>query len=360
MPGRWKPRPFAAELEREGVRIAVLVAAILFMYGAGVALLLTYAPGHDGFVGTATLAYTLGLRHAFDADHIAAIDNTTRKLRHDHDRRPVGVGFFFSLGHSTVVLALTIVGALVTHAVPNISDSTGFIGASVSGVFLWVIGLLNLAVLLDILRVASRMRAGTYDERQLEGMLVPRGMLMRLGLDRFFRFVSRSWQMLPVGLLFGLGFETATEIALLALGAGAVVAGLPVTAMLCLPIMFAAGMSTVDTIDGIMMAHAYDWALRRPVRKVFYNLTITTLSVLVALLVGTVQLMHVAISVLHLKGPFWDWIAGLDFQVLGYAMAGMFAATWLISLTLWRVLHIEERWAPLAVAGTSAGAGDGL
>jgi high-affinity nickel-transport protein len=331
-------------LEREGVRIAVLAALILGMYALGLALLLTYAPGHEAFVGTATLAYTLGLRHAFDADHIAAIDNTTRKLRHDHHRRPVGVGFFFSLGHSTVVLALTIVGALVTHAVPNISDSTGFIGASVSGAFLWIVGLLNLAVLLDILRVASRMRAGTYDERELEQMLVPRGLLMRLGLDRFFRFVSRSWQMMPVGLLFGLGFETATEIALLALGAGAAVAGLPVTAMLALPIMFAAGMSTVDTLDGIMMAHAYDWALRRPVRKVFYNITITTLSVIVALLVGTVQLLHVAIALLGLRGGFWDWVAGLDFQVLGYAMAALFAVTWLTALLLWRVLRIEQRW----------------
>jgi len=339
-------------LEREGVRIAIIVALIAGMYAVGIALLLTYAPGHDGFVGTAMLAYTLGLRHAFDADHIAAIDNTTRKLRHDHHRRPVGVGFFFSLGHSTVVLVLTVVGALVTHAVPNIGDSTGFIGASVSGLFLWIVGLLNLAVLLDIARVASRMRAGAYDETGLEEMLGPRGLLMRLGLDRLFRFVTRSWQMLPVGLLFGLGFETATEIALLALGAGAAVAGLPVTAMLALPILFAAGMSTVDTIDGIMMAHAYDWALRRPVRKVFYNLTITSLSVIVALLVGTVQLLHVAIALLDLKGGFWRWIEGLDFQVLGYAMAVLFLATWLVSLLLWRVLRIEERW--------SAGVGHGV
>jgi high-affinity nickel-transport protein len=243
-------------LEREGVRIAILAAAIFAMYVAGIGLLLTFAPGHDGFVGTTTLAYTLGLRHAFDADHIAAIDNTTRKLRHSQQRRPVGVGFFFSLGHSTVVLALTIVGALVTHAAPNIGASTGFIGAGVSGLFLWIVGLLNLAVLLDIIKVALRIRAGTYDEGQLEYMLAPRGLLTRMGLDRLFRLVSRSWQMLPVGLLFGLGFETASEIALLALGAGAAVAGLPFTAVLCLPIMFAAGMSTMDTIDGVMMAHA--------------------------------------------------------------------------------------------------------
>jgi high-affinity nickel-transport protein len=349
-------------LEREGVRIAILAAAILSMYAVGIALLLTFAPGHEGFVGTATLAYTLGLRHAFDADHIAAIDNTTRKLRHSHEQRPLGVGFFFSLGHSAVVLALTVVGALVTHAVPSISGSTGFIGAGVSGVFLWVVGLLNLAVLMDILRVAARMRAGTYDEGQLEEMLVPRGLLMRLGLDRLFRFVSSSWQMLPVGLLFGLGFETATEIALLALGAGAAVAGLPFSATLCLPIMFAAGMSTVDTIDGVLMAHAYDWALRRPVRKVFYNLTITSLSVIVALLVGTVQLLHVAISLLNLQGGLWSWIAGLDFEVLGYAMAGLFLSTWLGSLLLWRMLRIEQRWTPGATvsAGASITGGAGV
>jgi nickel/cobalt transporter (NiCoT) family protein len=347
-------------LERESIRIAILAAAILAMYAVGIALLATFAPGHEGFAGTVMLAYTLGLRHGFDADHIAAIDNTTRKLRHSHERRPLGVGFFFSLGHSTVVLALTIVGALVTHAVPNVGDSTSFIGASVSGIFLWVVGLLNLAVLMDILRVAARMRAGTYDEDQLEHMLVPRGLLMRLGLNRLFRFVSRSWQMLPVGLLFGLGFETATEVALLALGAGAAVAGLPFAAMLCLPIMFAAGMSTIDTIDGVLMAHAYDWALRRPVRKIFYNITITTLSVIVALLVGTVQLLHVAISLLDLQGGLWSWIAGLDFQVLGYAMAGLFLSTWLVSLLLWRMLRIEQRWAPLTAAGAPTGVGDGM
>jgi high-affinity nickel-transport protein len=354
---RWR---WGSALEREGVRIAVLAAAIVAMYVVGIGLLLSFAAGHEGFVGTVMLAYTLGLRHAFDADHIAAIDNTTRKLRHDHDRRPMGVGFFFSVGHSTVVLALTLAGALVTHAVPDIGHSTGFVGAGVSGTFLWLVGLLNLAVLIDVLRVARQARNGNCEEEELERMLVPRGLLMRLGLDRVVRFVSHSWQMLPIGLLFGLGFETATEIALLALGAGAAVAGLPFQATLCLPIMFAAGMSTVDTIDGIMMAHAYDWALRRPVRKIFYNLTITSLSVIVALLVGTVQLMHVAISVLGLEGGFWSWVEGIDFQALGYAMAALFVATWVISLLLWRVLRIEQRWTPLPAAGEGMGGGDGV
>jgi high-affinity nickel-transport protein len=329
----------------ERVRLATMAAFIAALYAIGIGLTAIYAPHHAGLFGSATLAFTLGLRHAFDADHIAAIDNTTRQLR-QQGRRPVGVGFFFSLGHATVVLVLTFVVALVTHAVPDISDSTGFIGASVSGTFLWVIGILNLAALLDVIRVARQMRRGDVDEQQLEQMLVPRGLLTRLGLDRLMRLVARSWQMFPIGLLFGLGFDTATEVALLALGAGAAAAGLPLLAVLALPALFAAGMATMDTLDGVLMGHAYDWALRRPARKLLYNLTITSLSVTVALGVGTIQLANVAIQALDLKGGLWDTIANLDFQVIGYIMAGLFVTTWLIALLLWRALDLEARLTP--------------
>jgi high-affinity nickel-transport protein len=335
----------ARALGSERGRIALLGAFIVGLYVVGVGLLVLYAPSHPALVGTAVLAYTLGLRHAFDADHIAAIDNTTRQLR-QQGHRSVGVGFFFSLGHSSVVLILTVVGALITHAVPDLGGSTRFIGSSVSGVFLWTVGILNLLVLLDVLRAAWRMRRGGAEENELEQMLAPRGLLMRLGLGRVMRFVSRSAHMYPVGLLFGLGFETATEVALIALGAGAAASGLPLLAVLALPLLFTAGMSTLDTLDGIVMMHAYDWALRRPARKVFYNLTITSLSVAVALTVGTVQLLNAAIDALHLRGGFWGLIAGLDFQVLGYVMAGLFVGTWFAALLLWRVLDLEQRWRP--------------
>jgi high-affinity nickel-transport protein len=338
-------------LGTERGRIIVLAAFIVALYVVAIGLLVVYGPAHWALLSTATLAYTLGLRHAFDADHIAAIDNTTRQLRH-RGHRSVGVGFFFSLGHSSVVVALTLVAALVSHAVPDLGGSTRFVGSGVSGGFLWIIGMLNLAVLLDVVRVWRRIRNGHCDESELAQMLAPRGLLMRLGLDRVLRFVSRSSHMYPVGLLFGLGFETATEVALIALGASAAATGVPLLAVLSLPLLFTAGMSTMDTIDGVVMLHAYDWALRRPVRKVFYNLTITSLSVAVALIVGTVQLLNAAIEAFHLRGGFWTWIAGLDFQVLGYAMAGLFVGTWLLAMTLWRLLDIEQRWKTLQPADT--------
>jgi high-affinity nickel-transport protein len=334
------------EQASERSRVAVLATCIAGLYAAGVGLLLIYAPAHPALAGSGTLAFTLGLRHAFDADHIAAIDNTTRKLRRD-GRRPMGVGFFFSLGHSSVVLALTVVVAAITHSVPDISHATGSISSLVSGGFLWLIGLINLTVLLEIVGAARAVRAGSADEQVIERMLSPGGLMMRLGLHRALRLVTRSWQMFPVGLLFGLGFETATEVLLLAIGAGAAASGLPVLAVLALPLLFAAGMSTMDTLDGILMAHAYDWALKRPARKLFYNLTITALSVAVALAVGTVQLCHAAISAFKLRGGVWDWVSGLDFQVLGYVMAAIFVGLWLLSALLWRVLEVEARLAAI-------------
>jgi high-affinity nickel-transport protein len=334
------------EQASERSRVVMLGGFIVALYALGFGLLLAYSPRHPALAGSGTLAFTLGLRHAFDADHIAAIDNTTRKLRRD-GRRPMGVGFFFSLGHSSVVLALTLVVALASHSVPDISQSTGSISSLISGAFLWLIGLINLFVLMEIVGAARAVRAGIADERHVAAMLAPGGLMMRLGLHRALRLVSRSWQMFPVGLLFGLGFETATEVTLLALGAGAAATGMPVLGVLALPLLFAAGMSTMDTLDGILMAHAYDWALRRPARKLFYNLTVTGLSVAVALIVGTVQLCNAAISALSLRGGVWDWVSALDFQVLGYAMAAIFVATWMVAALLWRLLRVEARFPPL-------------
>ncbi|HZU59487.1 MAG TPA: HoxN/HupN/NixA family nickel/cobalt transporter, partial [Solirubrobacteraceae bacterium] len=287
-----------------------------------------------------------GLRHAFDADHISAIDNTTRRLLADGGR-PLGVGFFFSLGHSTVVFALSIglavaVGA-VHSALPALQLYGGTAGAVVSGVLLWTVGLLNLTVLLGILDLRREMRSGGLDEAALERRLQARGLMCRF-LRRPMALVRSSPQMYPLGILFGLGFDTATEVGLLAITAGAAGGSIPPAAILALPVLFGAGMSLMDTADGVFMTKAYSWAFAGAARKLFYNLTVTGLSMGVALLIGTIELAQVAASRLRLTGGFWTWLEGLDFGTLGLAIAGLFAATWLVAFLLWRWRRIEERW----------------
>jgi high-affinity nickel-transport protein len=311
-----------------------------------------YALGSSGAftVGLGLTAYTLGLRHAFDADHIAAIDNTTRKLMAER-QRPLSVGFWFSLGHSSVVFGLAVVFAVGIRAVSGpVRDSgsalhhvTSLVGTGISGGFLYLIAALNLAVLIGILRVCRAMRSGRFDEAELERRLDSRGLLNRV-YGRFTRMVSRPWHMYPLGLLFGLGFDTATEVALLFLAAGAAGAGLPWYAVLCLPVLFAAGMSLLDTIDGSFMNFAYGWAFSTPVRKVFYNITVTGLSVAVALIVGTIELLGLAAGELGLHGGFWDAVSQIDINTLGYLIVGLFVATWAAALLVWRFGGIEERW----------------
>jgi high-affinity nickel-transport protein len=301
-------------------------------------------------VGIGVTAYTLGMRHAFDADHIAAIDNTTRKLMAE-GRRPLSVGFWFSLGHSSVVFALTLLLSLGVKSLAgpvrddnsHLHEVTGLIGTTVSGTFLYVIAAVNLVVLAGIWKVFRRMRSGHYDEAALEEQLDNRGFMNRL-LGRVMRSISRPGQMYPVGLLFGLGFDTATEIALLVLAGSGAASGLPWYAILCLPVLFAAGMSLLDTIDGTFMNFAYGWAFSRPVRKVYYNLTITGLSVAVALLIGTVELLGLLAEKLALHGPFWDWISGLDLNTLGFAVVALFVATWVVALLVWKLGRVEEKW----------------
>lgn len=301
-------------------------------------------------VGVGLTAYTLGMRHAFDADHIAAIDNTTRKLMSD-GQRPLAVGFFFSLGHSTVVFALALLLATGVRAVagPVEDDSsalhhyTGLIGTSVSGVFLYLIAILNVIVLVGILRVFWRLRRGEYDETELERQLQNRGLVNRF-LGRFTTSITKSWHLYPVGLLFGLGFDTATEIALLVLAGTSAAAGLPWYAILCLPVLFTAGMCLLDTIDGSFVNFAYGWAFASPVRKIYYNITITGLSVAVALLIGTVELLGLFADQLGWRGPFWRWLGGLDLNTVGFVIVGMFAATWAVALLVWRYARIEEKW----------------
>jgi high-affinity nickel-transport protein len=339
-------------------RAAALAFAVLGLHVLGFFILLVLVVPHDyrlggggAFgLGLGLTAYTLGLRHAFDADHLGAIDNTTRKLMNE-GQRPLSVGFFFSLGHSTIVFGL---GVLVTLGVRGMSgavaddgsslhQATGVVGPAVSGTFLVLIGLLNLVVLASILRIFRRMRHGAFDDAELEEQLNARGFLNRF-YGRATRAVRKPWHMYPLGVLFGLGFDTATEVALLVLAGGAAAGGLPFYAILCLPVLFAAGMSLLDTIDGAFMNFAYGWAFSQPVRKIYYNIAVTGLSVAVALLVGSVELLAVLAERLGLSGGVWDVVTGIDLNLVGYLIVGLFAATWAIALTVWRLARIEERW----------------
>jgi nickel/cobalt transporter (NiCoT) family protein len=339
-------------------RVALLVAVVAGLHVAGFLLLIVvvapraYALGATGAfgVGLGITAYTLGLRHAFDADHIAAIDNTTRKLMAE-GQRPLSVGFWFSLGHSTIVLALGVLVVIgvrglagaVEDSSSGLQQATGLIGPLVSGSFLLLIGLLNLIVLVSIARIVRRMRGGDLDEAELEAELDRRGFMTRV-YARATRAVRRPWHMYPLGCLFGLGFDTATEVALLVLAGAGAAGGLPFYAILCLPILFAAGMSLFDTLDGMFMNFAYGWAFSRPVRKVFYNLAITGLSAAVALLIGGIELLAVLADELSLTGGLWDVVTGIDLNAIGYVVVAMFVLTWAIAIAVWRLGRIEERW----------------
>jgi high-affinity nickel-transport protein len=290
------------------------------------------------------------MRHAFDADHISAIDNTTRKLMAE-GKRPMSVGFFFSLGHSSVVFVMTMLLNLGIRTLDSQvgSDSsrlhtvTGVVGTSVSGSFLYLIAALNVVILVSIVKVFLELRRGRFDDAELERQLNQRGLM-----NRFFgglaRKVDAPWKMYVVGLLFGLGFDTATEVALLVLSGTAVASGLPFWAILALPLLFAAGMTTFDMLDGCFMNFAYGWAFSRPIRKVYYNITITGLSVAVAFGIGTVEFLGLIANELKLSGGFWDTMAGFDLNTAGFVIVGVFVATWVIALAVWRFGRIEARW----------------
>jgi len=338
----------------EWCRLAVFAAAILGLNVLGWGLFVYYAHGNPALAGLGTLAYTFGLRHAFDADHIAAFDNTTRKLLQD-GQRPLGVGFFFSLGHSTIVFSLvaTLANAAetVSSKIPAFQDYGGYIGATVSGTFLWIIGILNLLVLIDILRIFFAMRNRAYDQEQLESRLLDRGFMNRFYLGKLSRRIDASWKMYPLGVLFGLGFDTATEVGLLAISAGVATHHVSFLAVLSLPILFAAGMCLMDTADGAFMSQAYGWAFSNPVRKVYYNITVTTLSVTVALLVGSIELLQVLSAKFSFTGGFWDWLDNVDFSHIGYAIVAAFVITWTVSIFVWKKGRIEERWGSMVERG---------
>jgi high-affinity nickel-transport protein len=341
-PGRWTRSLTGAEWRRLGW----FAAAIVLLHVVGWALFLHYVHRYAPLAGAGLTAYLFGLRHAFDADHIAAIDNTTRKML-AQGRRPMGIGFFFSLGHASVVFALVVALSLATRAadtrIPAFQHYGGYVSAGVSGTFLWIIGILNLVVLLDVLRIFREMRGGQYDRERLENRLLERGMMSRF-FGRFFRLIDASWKMYPLGLLFGLGFDTATEVGLLALAAGVATDTVPLAGILSLPMLFAAGMGMMDTLDGAFMTGAYGWAFSNPVRKVYYNITVTSLSIVVALAIGTVELLQVLSARLELSGGFWDWLNGLDFEALGYFVVALFLVMWAGSVSIWKLRRIEDRW----------------
>lgn len=333
-------------------RLASFFGGVALLHVAGWGLLLLYGLGHPAFLGLGGLAYTFGLRHAFDADHISAIDNTTRKLL-QRGEKPLGVGFFFSLGHSTVVFLIAVLLGLAVKTIVQgvvgqngeLRDVGGAVGTLVSGGFLVLIGILNLLILLDIVRVYRRMRRGEFDRAGLEDELVAGGLMTRI-FGRLFKVIDHSWQMYPIGFVFGLGFDTASEVALLAISAGAAAQGLPFPAVVSLPLIFAAGMSLMDTADGAFMSNAYSWAFSSPIRKVFYNLTITALSVFVALFVGIVELLQMLIQLLHLRGGVFEVIAGFDFiGKAGYVIVAAFIVAWVGAFAIYKLRRIDERWA---------------
>jgi len=342
---------------REWASLGGMAATIVVLFAVGFALLFAAAPHHYrlskteifGF-GTGILALTLGMRHAFDADHISAIDNTTRKLMAE-GKRPTSVGFFFSLGHSTIVFLLAVllnfgIRALddqVSNDSSGLHNVTGIVGTTVSGTFLYLIAALNIVVFFSIFKAFRDLRSGRFDEVELERQLNQRGLM-----NRFFgplaRRVDTPWKMYPVGVLFGLGFDTATEVALLVLSGTAVSSGLPFWTILCLPILFAAGMCLFDTMDGCFMNFAYGWSFSRPIRKVYYNLVITALSVAVAVLIGTVELLGLLSSEFNLQGSFWSTMANFNINTAGFFIVGLFVLTWVIALLVWHFGKIETRW----------------
>jgi high-affinity nickel-transport protein len=335
------------------MRLLAAYGAVALVHVAGWGALLTYGVGHPAFLGLGGLAYTFGLRHAFDADHISAIDNTTRKLL-QQKHKPVSVGFWFSLGHSSVVFIIALALGFAVHLVVDgvagdggqLRNIGSLVGTSVSGVFLVLIGILNLVIMVDIVRIYRRMRRGEYDREQLDTELTGGGFMTRV-FGRLFRMVSQSWHMYPIGFLFGLGFDTASEVALLAISAGAASQGLPFLAVVSLPLIFAAGMTLMDTTDGAFMSKAYAWAFSNPIRKVFYNLTITGLSVFVALFVGVVELLQILIDRRGLSGGVWDLVGGIDFANMGFFIVGAFVVTWIAAFTIFKVRRVDERWAAL-------------
>lgn len=313
-------------------------SASLGLHLLGIILLFIVAAQHSSFWGLGLLVYSLGLRHAFDADHIAAIDNTVRKLVHQN-KQSYGVGFYFSLGHSTVVFLMAIFVSITVKwakiKLPFLEAIGGKVGSVVSGSFLILIAVFNLLILISLYRSLKTMKENAFNEEQFNKILMARGFLSRI-LQPFFKCINHSWQMYPIGFLFGLGFDTATEIALIALSASTAQSGVHTIGIIALPILFASGMNLMDTTDSVMMSGAYTWAFDTPVRKAYYNLTVTIISVLAAFLIGSIELIQVITSMAHTQGRIWSWIQKIDFSWLGYGLVIAFLVIWSIAYVIWR------------------------
>jgi nickel/cobalt transporter (NiCoT) family protein len=373
---------FRAMTLQEKRRVIGMYGSILLLHALGFAVFIAYVlPAHYKFfgIGLSLTAYTLGLRHAFDADHISAIDNTTRKSMNQRDEfvnraaaqptdstqpRPFAYGYFFSLGHSTIVIAIGVgiiiaektVLPAVTHSNSSLESFGGTFGTIVSAAFLFLIGLLNLVILGGIVRVFKSMRRGEYNEAELERQLENRGFFYRF-FGRWMNTINKEWQMYPVGVVFGMGFDTATEVALLTTTALLASEHIPWQAIIALPILFTAGMSLMDTSDGMFMNLAYGWAFFNPVRKVYYNLAITGLSVAICFFIGGIE----TLSLIPQDFPhdfsqtsgFWGFMFNFDINKAGFVIVGMFIVTWAAAILIWRYGHIEERWTARLQAGNA-------
>lgn len=319
-----------------------IIVVVLHLIGA--TILLINAGRYPQMIGFGLLAYTLGLRHAFDADHIAAIDNTVRKLIQQKEE-PEGVGFFFSLGHSSVVFIMAVLTALSMNwaeaNIPQIKEIGSIIGTAVSGGFLILIGILNLYLWFDIYKVFINARKDQCDDEKLEELLLNRGLISRL-CGSLYGFINKSWHVYPLGFLFGLGFDTASEVALLAISAKVTAESIPIDLVVCLPILFAAGMSLLDTADGVLMVTAYNWAYITPLRKTYYNLSVTGISVVAALGIGVIELTQVFATKLDLNSGVWTWIRNIDIGSIGYLMVILFILLWVLSFIIWKILRLEN------------------
>lgn len=318
-------------------------AAVAGIHLVGLILLWMGAQQQPALLGLGLLAYTLGMRHAFDVDHIVAIDNTVRKLVQQKEN-PLGIGFYFSLGHSTVVLLMTIVTVIsvrwAQQQLPQLQEYGGLFGTMVSGTFLLAIGLLNLFIWFDTYRVFIKMKRGEYTQESLDQLLLCGGILSRFA-GPLYRFIRKSWHIYPMGFLFGLGFDTATEVAMLGMSAS-MASSTDLVGILSLPVLFAAGMTLFDTADGIFMTSAYNWALINPLRKVYYNLAVTGLSVVSALLIGAIEVAQVVAPKLGLNTGLWAWLQNFDLGGIGFLLVVLFVMVWAISYGTWKIIGIER------------------
>jgi len=329
----------------EKIKIATIFAVLITITAVGFSAAFVIGKIAVVIGGLGIVAYVFGLRHGVDADHIAAIDNTTRKLMQE-GKRPTTVGMWFSLGHSTVVVALIIALILATRAVatniPALQTTGAILGTLVSGSFLWIIGFINAVIVIGIYKIFQTLKQGKLNQEELDNLLENRGFMNRF-FRPLFKVISKPWHIYPVGVLFGLGFDTASEVALIAISVGiGVSTSIPIYYILVLPLLFTCGMVTVDTADGVAMRVAYGWAFLNPIRKIYYNLTVTVISVLVAWAIGTIELLQVLSTELNLNGLFWSWLNAINFEMIGFGIIGIFILSWLASFGYWRYKKYDK------------------